>query len=204
MWPTAAAAPEFVWRRDLAIGPKEIDMKRFLAGRRFLPTAALLALVAVPAMLLGPRNARAFTLVPNVIYFDPISVPAGHTLHVHLANAWGTGSMGFHPVVKPTTPAAGTQVVGTFVSLNVGAGSDQAFPFAAFSPPPGAKSVPVVALILVTATATSTLPADWSGRVASSVEVVNDLTGEQVAILGGRHIIVTQIVGNTHPCESCN
>lgn len=176
-------------------------MKRFLAGRRFLVTAALLALVAVPAMLLGPRNARAFTFVPNVIYFDPISVPAGHTLHVHLVNAWGTGPMGFNPVVRPTTTAAGTQVVGTFVNLNVGGGSDQAFPFAAFSPPPGATSVPVVALILVSQTS---LPVDWSGRVASSVEVVNDLTGEQVAILGGRHIIQTPFVGSTHPCESCN
>jgi hypothetical protein len=176
-------------------------MKRFLAGRRFLVTAALLALVAVPAILLGPRNARAFTLIPNVIVFDPISVPAGHTLHVHLVNAWGTGQMGFNPIVRPTTPAAGTQVVGTFVNLNVGGGSDQAFPFVAFSPPPGAKSVPVVALIMV---GQNSLPADWSGRVASSLEVVNDITGEQVANLGGRHIIQTQFVGNTHPCESCN
>src|SRR6266436_3461592 len=120
-------------------------MKRFAAGRRFLGTAALFALVAVPAMLLGPRIVRAFTLPNNIIFFDPISIPIDHTLHVHLVNEIGLGPLDFKMFVKPTTPAAGTAVVSAGFTLNPGDGADQDFGFAAFSPT--GKRVPVTVVI---------------------------------------------------------
>ena len=182
-------------------------MKRFLARGRFLGgTLALLALVAVPAVLLGPRIARAFTLIPTIIYFDPISVPVDHTLHVHLVNQFGTGPMVFRTSLKPTTPTAGSPVLAGAFTLNPGEGNDQAFSFAAFAPPAGATRVPVVVTILVAPGGGGSLPADWSGRVASSVEIVNDITGLQTAILGGRHIIRGGPPGGTTPtpCLFCN
>jgi hypothetical protein len=180
-------------------------MKRLFQKRRLLGvTSAMLALVVTSTVLLRPRVARAFTLVNNTIYFDPVAVPAGHTLHVHLVNQFGAGAMMFRPVLKPTTPAAGSSVLGTFVSLNPGEGSDQSFAFSGFAPPAGATRVPVVCSILVTGSATSALPADWSGRVASSVEVVDDATGVPVALLGGRHIVRSPVVGALTPCLFCN
>ena len=183
-------------------------MKRFLARRRFLGgTLALLALVAVPAILLGPRLVRAFTLPNNIIYFDPVSVPVDRTLHLHLVNELGSAAMDFRPFLKPTTPGAGSSVVGATITLNPGDGSDQAFTFAGFSPPPGATRVPVVCTIFVSLTGGGTLPADWSGRVASSVEIVDDVTGQQTAILGGRHILRSGPGGpggTPTPCLFCN
>lgn len=180
-------------------------MKRLFANRRFLGiTATTLALVAISALLLWPRLARAFTLVNTTIYFDPVSVPAGHTLHVHLVNQLGTGAMALLPTLMPTTPAAGGRVLGSPVTLNPGEGSDQAFTFAGFSPPAGATRVPVVCSIQVWGSATSALPADWSGRVASSVEIVDDVTGAQVAILGSRHIVLVPPTGTLTPCLFCN
>jgi hypothetical protein len=179
-------------------------MKRFLAGRRFLGVAALLALVALPAILLGPRLARAFTLVPTIVYFDAVSVPVDHTLHVHLVNQFGTGPMIFRASLKPTTPGAGSPVLGAAITLNPGEGSDQSFTFAGFSPPAGATYVPVVASILVSAAGGGALPADWSGRVASSVEILDDQTGRQTAILGSRHIVVLGPGGAPTFCVFCN
>jgi len=134
-------------------------MKRFLARRRFLVTAALLALVAAPAMLLGPGTAGAFTLPSDIIYFDPIGVPIDYTLHLNLVNEIGGTKVDFRPFCKPTTPAAGSPVVGATVTLAPGDGSDQDFPFAGFAPPAGATRVPVVCTILVTLTGGGTLPA---------------------------------------------
>jgi hypothetical protein len=164
--------------------------------------AAVLALVGVAGLLVGPRIVQAFTLPPNIIYFDPVSVPAGHTLHVHLFNELGNFSMDFRPFVRPTTAAVGSPVVGATVSLAPGDGSDQDFAFASFAPPAGVTRAPVVVTILVTRTGGGALGGDWSGRVASSVEVIDDATGQQVAILGGRHI--TRGPGMPNPCLSCN
>ncbi|SRR5713101_3897949 len=178
-------------------------MKRFAAGRRFLGTAALFALVAAAAMLLGPRIVRAFTLPNNIVFFDPISVPIDHTLHVHLVNEIGSGPLDFKMFVKPTTPAAGTSVLGAGFTLNPGDGADQDFAFASFSPPVGVTRVPAVVTIFVSAGGAAP-PADWSGRLASSVEVLDDTTGLQVAILGGRHITRGPTGGALTPCLFCN
>src|SRR5260221_922922 len=67
-------------------GKETPHMNRLLAGRRSLALLAVLALLAAPAILLEPRPVRAFTLPTDIIYFDPISVPLDHTLHVHLVN----------------------------------------------------------------------------------------------------------------------
>jgi hypothetical protein len=180
-------------------------MKRFLARCRYLGgTIALLALVAVPAVLLGPRIARAFTLIPTIIYFDPISVPVDHTLHLHLVNRFGTGPMLFRASLNPTTPGAGSLVIVGPITLNPGEGSDQSFTFGGFSPPAGATYVPVVASILVANAGGGALPPDWSGRVASSVEILDDKTGQQTAILGSRHIVVAGAGGAAAFCLFCN
>ncbi len=178
-------------------------MNLFLAGRRSLGTLALLALFAAPAILLEPRPVRAFTLPTDIIYFDPISVPLDHTLHVHLVNELSSVKMDFRAVLTPTTPGAGSQVLGSTVTLAPGDGSDEAFPFAVFSPPSGVTRVPVVATIFVTLNGGSSLPNDWSGTVASSVEIVSDKTDLPTAILGGRHILRDR-AGNPTPCLFCN
>jgi hypothetical protein len=178
-------------------------MKRFLAGRRSLATLALLALFAAPAILLEPRPVRAFTLPTDIIYFDPISVPLDHTLHVHLVNELSNVKMDFRAVLKPTTPGVGSQVLGGTITLGPGDGSDEAFTFAGFSPPSGVTRVPVVATIFVTLTGGGSLPSDWSGTVASSVEIVSDKTDVPITILGGRHILRDR-GGNPTPCLFCN
>ena len=177
-------------------------MSRLFGSRRLLVTAALLVLFAAPAMLMRPHAVGAFTLPPDILYFDPISVPAGHTLHVHVVNELGGASMDFRTFVKPTTPAAGSPVVTAPVSLAPGEGIDQDFAFAAFTPPAGALRVPVVAAVIVSMTGGGAPPADWSGRVATSAEIVDDVTGVQTAILGGRHILRGPTTPT--PCLSCN
>jgi len=109
-------------------------MKRSLSRRRLLGGAtALLALFAV-SVLLGPRVVRAFTLSNNVIYFDAISVPVGHTLHVHVVNQFGTAAMNFRPLLKPTTPTAGSSVVALIVYGRRIRGSRRSY-----APPPRVK-----------------------------------------------------------------
>ena len=174
-------------------------MKLVLSRRRLF--GGFLAALALSA-LLGPRVVRAFTLPNNIIYFDPISVPVGHTLHVHVVNELGAAAINFRAVLKPTTPAAGSSVVGATVNLNPGDGFDQEFSFLAFAPPAGVSRVPVVCTIFVAGAA---LPTDWSGRVATSVEIIDDATGKQTAILGGRHIVRGGPGGSPlSPCLSCN
>jgi hypothetical protein len=92
-------------------------------GRRFLGPIAVLA-VAASVVLVGPRIVKAFTLPPDILFFDPISVPVDHTLHVHLVNHLGAAPLEFRAFIVPTTPAAGASVVGSAITLNVGAGSD--------------------------------------------------------------------------------
>jgi hypothetical protein len=179
-------------------------MKRWIAGRRSLVALALIA--GLSAAVVGPQIVRAFTLPPDILYFDPISVPVDHTLHVHLVNHLGSGPIEFRAFIVPTTPGAGASVAGPAVTLNVGQGSDESFPFAGFSPPPGATSVPVVVTILagVPGSPGTPLPPDWSGTVASSVEIVSDKTALPTAILGGRHVMRADRSGGTAPCLFCN
>jgi hypothetical protein len=177
-------------------------MTRFLTGRRLLGTLALLALVA-PTMFLEPRPARAFTLPGDILYFDPISVPADHTVHIHLVNQFASGKLDFRALLTPTTPAAGSTVVGALITLAPGEGSDESFSFASFAPPPGTLRVPMVATILVMPNGGGTLPAEWSGTVASSVEIVSDKTELPTAILGGRHVLRDN-AGNPEPCLFCS
>lgn len=177
-------------------------MTRFLTGRRLPGTIALLALVA-PTMFLEPRPARAFTLPGNILYFDPISVPVDHTVHIHLVNQFSNDKMDFRAILTPTQPAVGSPVVGALITLAPGDGSDESFTFASFAPPPGTVRVPMVAMIFVIPNGGGTLPADWSGRVASSVEIVSDKTELPTAILGGRHVLRDN-AGSPGPCLFCN
>ncbi len=180
-------------------------MKRFPSRRRLAVAAAVLALVAAVGLVVGPRIVRAFTLPSNIIYFDPVSVPTGHTAHVHIVNELGAASMDFRAFLKPTTPAVGSPVVGATVSLAPGDGLDQDFAFASFAPPAGVTRVPVVVTIFVTLTGGGSLGSDWSGRVASSIEIIDDATGQQTAILGGRHILRSGAGGSgPSPCLFCN
>jgi hypothetical protein len=178
-------------------------MTRFLARCRLLGTIALLALVAAPASFLKPRPARAFTLPGDILYFDPISVPVDHTVHIHIVNELANDKMDFRALLTPTTPAVGSPVVGALVTLAPGEGSDESFTFASFAPPGGTVRVPIVATILVTPTSGGALPPEWSGTVASSVEIVSDKTGLPTAILGGRHVMRDN-AGNPKPCLFCN
>jgi hypothetical protein len=177
-------------------------MTRFLTGRRLLGTLALIALVA-PVMLVEPRAAKAFTLPGDIIYFDPISVPVDHTVHVHIVNHLANDKMDFRAYLTPTTPAVGSPTIGALITLAPGDGSDESFSFASFAPPAGTTRVPMVVTIMVTATNGGTLPADWSGTVASSVEIVSDRTELPTAILGGRHVLRDN-AGNPEPCLFCS
>lgn len=180
-------------------------MTTSLPRRKVLGTTiALLALFAGPAILFGPRIVRAFTLIPNVVYFDAVSVPTGHTLHVHVVNRFGSTPMIFRFSIQPTSPATGTPVTAGPVTLNPGEGTEQTFSFAGFSPPGGVTRVPVTSLILVEAPSGTTLSSDWSGQVASSVEIVDDATDLPTAILGGRHIVRSNPGGVPTFCLSCN
>jgi hypothetical protein len=43
---------------------------------------------------------------------------------------------------------------------------------------------------------------DWSAEVASSIEVVDDTTGHQIAVLGGRHVVLPpRVMGR--PLDFC-
>ena len=185
-------------------------MQRLLARRRLVAVAiALTALGAASATLLRPRLARAFTLSDLIIGYDPVGVAADHTLHVNVVNALGADPVIVRAVVTPTTPGAGSRVVGPSVTLNPGDGLDQTFPFAGFAPPAGANRVPVVTELLVSTPAgfrpTSSV-LEWSGKLATSVEVVDDVTGVQTAILGSRHVVVTPSgpAGSPTFCLDCN
>ena len=167
-------------------------MKRFVTGRRLLGALAVLALVTVPAVLLKSRTAEAFTFANLILSYDPIAVPRDYSLHVHMVNQFGQNNVIVQPVL--TTPTLGTPALlrGTIVVLKPGEGTEEAFPFVDLSPPAGADRVPVVAAVWVSfgPGLTPIQVLDWSAEVATSVEVVDDNTGHQLAVLGGRHVVV--------------
>jgi hypothetical protein len=176
------------------------QMSRIVSRHRFATgVSAFLVLIAASAILLQPRIARAFTLVTSTIYFDPVSVPVGHTLQLHVVNQLGAGPIGIFPTLKPTSPALGSTVTGAAAAIPPGDGNDQSFPFAGFSPTPATTRIPVVCSIAVVGTGGSTLPFDFSGRIASSIEITDDATGKPTAILAARHIVIT-----SSPCLFCN
>jgi hypothetical protein len=184
-------------------------MKRFVTGRRLLSAVIVLALVTVAAVLLKSRAAEAFTLPSLILSYDPIAVPRDHSLHVHMVNQYGSNDVVVQPVLwTPTVGAPPALLRGTIVTLKPGEGTEEAFPFVNLSPPAGADRVPVVAAVWVSfgpgLTAIQIL--DWSAEVASSVEVVDDNTGHQIAMLGGRHVVVPpRLLGlPTTFCPFCN
>ena len=130
-------------------------------------------------------------------------MPVDHTVHIHIVNELANVKMDFRALLTPTTPAVGSPVVGALVTLAPGEGSDESFTFASFAPPGGTVRVPMVATILVTPNGGGTLPPDWSGTVASSVEIVSDKTELPTAILGGRHVLRDN-AGSPEPCLFCN
>jgi hypothetical protein len=153
------------------------------------------------AIVLKPHVAHAFTLVSSLIYFDPVSVTVGQTVHVHVVNRLGTTPFGIFITVNPTTSGAGSPVSGAAVTLAPGDGLDQSFTFFAFSPPPGATRIPVVANVQVVAIPPSTsVPFDFSGRLATSVEIIDDATGRPTTEIATTH----HVVNTTTPCVFCN
>jgi hypothetical protein len=166
-------------------------MKRMLS-RRFLGAVVVMALAAVPIVLLKSKPAEAFTLPNLIITYDPLAVPKDHHLRVHMVNQWGGNDVLAEPVVY--TPTLGPRVFlrGSIVTLKPGEGTEEAFPFANLTPPPGADRVAVVAEVWLSAPAglTPIQVRDWSAQVATSLEVVDDNTGHQIAVLGGRHVVI--------------
>jgi hypothetical protein len=173
-------------------------MSRIVSRHRIVTgVSAFLVLLAASAILLQPRIARGFTVIFSTIYFDPISVPSGHTLQLHVVNQLGANAIVIRPTLKPTSPALGGTVTGAAATINPGDGYDQSFTFAAFSPTPGTTRIPVVCSIAVVAN--PPLPNDFSGTIASSIEITDDATGQPTAILASRHVVI-----KTTPCVFCN
>jgi hypothetical protein len=184
-------------------------MKRIVTRRRLLGALVVLALVTVPAVLLKSRTAEAFTLPNLILSFDPLAVPRDYSLHVHMVNQFGQDPVIVQPVLTTAT-LGGSPVFlrGTIVTLNPGEGTEEAFPFVDLTPPPGADRVAVVPAVWVSAGPGLT-PAqvrDWSAEMATSVEVVDDLTGHQIAVFGGRHAVLPpRLVGRPFDfCLFCN
>jgi hypothetical protein len=179
-------------------------MQLYLSGRRRL-AGMLVALGVVSASAaVGPRLVRAFTLVPNIIAFDPLTVPARHSLHVHFVNRFGAANMDVRFSVAPTNVPGSTPLFFGPFTLAPGEGMEQVVSSASLPPPPPGAGVPVVVSILVNDTnSAQRLPVDWSGTVASSVELTNDKTGLPILILGSRHI-VQDGTGSPRFCLSCN
>jgi hypothetical protein len=173
-------------------------MRTIVSRRPFSTIVLLLIVFGASAILLLPHAARAFTLPSDFMFFDPISVSSGQTVHLHVVNVLTGGPIIIRTFVRPTNPALGSPVAGPTVTLNAGDGSDQTFPFAGFSPPLGTDRIPVVVFVFVSVP-TGMPPNDWSGRVASSIEIVEDTTNRPTQILASRHIVV-----KTNPCTSCN
>jgi hypothetical protein len=168
-------------------------MKRFVTGRRLLGALVVLALVTVPAVLLKSRTAEAFTLPNLILSYDPIAVPRDFTLHVHMVNQYGSNDVVVQPMLwTPTVGSSPALLRGTIVTLKPGEGTEEAFPFVDLSPPAGADRVPVVAAVWISfgPGLTPIQVRDWSAEVASSIEVVDDNTGRQIAVFGGRHVVV--------------
>jgi hypothetical protein len=174
-------------------------MRRFIS-HRFAAAVTLLVLFTGSAILLKPRVARAFTIINSTIYFDPVSATPGQTLHVHVVNQLGLAPIGIFVTVKPTTPGLGSPVSGPTVTLFPGDGSDQSFPFVSLAPTPGTTRIPVVCTIAVVGIPPGTpLPPDFSARTASSVEIIDDVTGRPTEIVTTHHIANSLI-----PCVFCN
>ena len=178
-------------------------MRRIVSTRRFA-AASLTALVVCASawILLRPRPAQAFTLVPNAIIFDPISVTGGQTLHLHLVNQASSVTYSVFTNCKPTTPV-GDLIFAPAAALPPGAGIDQSYPFTMFVPTPGTTRMAVVCAIgLVDATGAK-LADDFSGRLASSIEIIDDGTGRPTEFNASRHIMLMK-GGNATPCLFCN
>jgi hypothetical protein len=184
-------------------------MKRFVTRRRLLGAVVALALVTVPTVLLKSRTAEAFTLADLILSYDPIAVPRDHSLHVHMVNQYSGNKVTVQPVVwTPTIGGPPAFLPGTIVTLSPGEGTEEAFPFVNLTPPAGADRVPVVAAVWISfgSGLTALQILDWSAEVSSSVEVVDDNTGHQIAVLGGRHVVVPpRLLGlPTTFCLFCN
>jgi hypothetical protein len=167
-------------------------MKRIVTRRRLLGALVVLALVTVPAVLLKSRTAEAFTLANLILSYDPIAVPRDYTLHVHMVNQQGQNAVVVQPMLWTPTLGPRTLLPGTIVTLKPGEGTEEAFPFANLSPPPGADRVAVVAEVWLSfgPGLTPIQVRDFSAAVATSIEVVDDNTGHQIAVFGGRHVVV--------------
>jgi hypothetical protein len=143
-------------------------------------------------ILFTTHRAHAFTLFPSEIIYDPISVGQNQSVHLHAMNNMGSTPYGVIINCKPTESWLGSPSGQTVTTLNPGDGMDATINFSAFSPTPGTTRLPVVCTLgVVGIPATQPLEDDWSGRLVSSVEIVDDLTNKQVEILGSRHILTS-------------
>jgi len=168
--------------------------------RRIAIAFAFLVLLTGSLVLLNPRIAHAFTILVSTIYFDPVSVTPAQTIHVHIFNHFMTAPVGVLVTVRPTVAGLGSTVMGPAVTLNMGDGTDQSFSFLALSPTPGTTRIPVVCDIsFVPIPPATTLPLDFSGRVATSAEIIDDVTGRPTEITTTHHVLNT-----INPCVFCN
>ena len=186
-------------------------MKLSISRRRWLSGALGLTALLAGSALVGPRIVRAFTLVPNIIFFDPVSLPVDHTLHAHFVNHMGSDPIEVRFSVIPVVPGTGSAVFSGPFTLSPGEGTDQTFTLASFTPPAGVNRIPLVVQIHVSPPTMPPspvfgirMPADWSGGVASSVELFSDRTRQQVLILGSRHIVLDGTANSAHFCLSCS
>jgi hypothetical protein len=173
-------------------------MKRVLSHPRFAAgTVAVLALITVAAILIKPPTARAFTLINFTgFFFDPISVNVSHTLHVNVSNHLGPGPLVIRGTCKPTPTGVGSSVPFGPVTLNSGDGIDVPIPWASFAAP---DRIPVVCTVAVLPSGGGTVPFDFSARIASSVEIVDDKTNLPTANISSRHILLA-----SGPCIVCD
>jgi hypothetical protein len=173
-------------------------MTRIVSRHRFAAVTIAVLVLITGGILLKPRIARAFTLLTfTQIYFDPVSVSHDFSAHLHVVNQLGPGPIVIRGVVKPTTAAAGAAVPFGPITLNFGDGIDIPFPWAAFAPT--TDRVPVVAVMIVSGPGGTAAPFDFSARIASSVEIVDDKTNKPTELQSSKHVVLA-----SGPCLFCD
>ena len=181
-------------------------MTRVLARHRFAQSVfVVMLMLAMTGVLFTTHSAHAFTLIPSAIIYDPVSLFQNQTLHVNAMNNMGSTPYGIILTCKPTESFLGTQNGPTVITLNQGDGMDVTFTLSAFNPTPGTTRLPITCTIGVVAIpATTQIDDDWSARLISSIEVIDNTTNRQVEILGSRHILTTKNQQPPSFCLFCN
>lgn len=182
-------------------------MSRVLARHRFASSVGVvLLMLSLTGILFTTHSAYAFTLFPSSIIYDPISVVQNQSVHIHALNNAGSAPFGVVFGCKPTEKFLGLGSGTTATVLNPGDGMDATIAFAGLNPNPGVTRLPVVCTIdVVGVPPTTPVPPDFSARLVTSVEIIDDATNRQVEILGSRHVqIATSPTTPPVFCLFCN